>query len=90
MLRAERLTGFPVDCSALFLFVPITQEDSMRNPTPEILSAKQAAKLFQVNVLTIYRHKELPSLRIGRHVRYDANALREHFAQQSLIRKVSR
>lgn len=55
------------------------------SPTSElILTAAQAAKLLGVTTDWIYLHKELPSLRVGKFLRFNKQDLLSWMRKQSL------
>jgi excisionase family DNA binding protein len=53
-------------------------------PTEPLLTTRQAAALFGVEIHFFYQHRELPRLNVGRHIRFSESALRQYFSQQSL------
>lgn len=50
-----------------------------------LLSVREAAKLLGISQNFFYTHKELPSYRIGRSLRFDAQELRDWFRRQAMI-----
>lgn len=64
-------------------------ERSQRNHAPSqtkpLLSVREAAKLLGVSQNFFYTHKELPSYRIGRSLRFDVQELREWFRRQAML-----
>lgn len=52
-----------------------------------LLNAKQAAKLLNINVFTLYslsRRKTIPTIKIGKLVRYDQNDLETWLQEQKI------
>ena len=54
-----------------------------REQSPGLLTTVEAAKLYGVSVQFFHSHKELPRLRVGRRLRWDADQLRRHFERQA-------
>lgn len=49
-----------------------------------LLTAKQVSEMFGVSLSWVYMNKSLPSLRVGKHIRFREDELLSFFRQQAL------
>lgn len=50
-----------------------------------LINVKEAAKLLGVAPSFFYNHREVPSYRIGKALRFDADELREWFRHKAML-----
>ncbi len=53
-------------------------------PSERFLSVTEAAAIYGNSQRWWYRHKEVPRVNVGYKIRYNEQALRDHFAAQAL------
>lgn len=56
--------------------------------TPELLTVEEIARFLKVSPQTVYywvRRKEMPSIRIGKHLRFEPEKVLAHFQNQRAL-----